>query len=233
MVYKFALQKENYEKYAAWRVLYSIPWSAPFPVRHIDDIFQRAYELLWTNNKVNIYDPCIGSGYMMTVLWLLHGDKINSISWSDIDQDMIKIAEKNLELLQTSGINNRIIGITRMIENYQKQSHISALKDANDIKSIVTNQKHYIKTECDVSNIVDLNFSPKYDMIMFDLPYWNITSRQWDIEIVELIEKLWSWLKVWWVLIVIWNKDLRLKASWGNTKKSINHGKRRIFLIKK
>ncbi len=85
MQYKYT-DKINYQDYASGRVPYHRTGRPNFPVRLASEIFQRclAYADL---DQVSLYDPCCGGAYMLTVIGLLHGDRIKKIYGSDIDKE--------------------------------------------------------------------------------------------------------------------------------------------------
>ncbi len=173
MQYKYVTEKQNYEMFSSWRVLYSLPGSAPFPVRLIDEIFQRCCVLIWKNTNLRLYDPCVGSWYMMTVLWLLHYDKITTLEWSDIAEKALSIAEKNFSLLTTQWLHKRIDEIQHMINQFWKDSHKNALEDAKKILATITPYSEHIYTKVFISSILtskQQSHKQQFDIIIFDTP---------------------------------------------------------------
>ena len=234
MEYKFVTRHENYEKYASWRVLYSAPWSAPFPVRLIDEIFQRACELAWKTTNLKLYDPCLWSGYMMTIIWFLHGSKIQSITWSDSDEKVLKIAEKNLDLLTVAWLQKRIAELESYEKLYGKQSHTDAIKDAQALLSWIHATNHHINTSCKIQSIESVEINNQCDIIIADLPYGNLTSWNWEIDIQNAIERLWNNLSQGGIMVLMSDKKQRFQDfSRQASKKAFNHGKRRIMFVKK
>lgn len=237
MQYKYLKEKENYESYAAWRVLYSAFWAAPFPVRLIDEIFQRTCDLLGKKDNLRMLDPCIGSWYMMTVLGFLHYRQITSIDWSDTNESMIEFAKKNLHLLTKDGIEKRISELKNTANKSEKQSHIEAMRDGEILKQrIVDWWDHTIKTECkiwSIDKIESLFQGNAYDIIIFDSPYGNLTSWEWDISIDKMYISLSNLLTTWGVLVIVSDKSIKFNVLEWYQKKILNHGKRRITFIKK
>ena len=186
MNYKYASVKTNYEDLSAGRVLYSIPGSTGFPVRLASEIFQRgaAYlEKKFQKERLVLYDPCCGSGYLLTTIGLLHHDKISQIYASDIDLKMLGVAEKNLKLLTLEGIEKRIQRLQEMYTEYGKDAHKLALESAirlygkvkNDTRSVETNVFFYDVTG---SEPFPPNILSNIDFVLTDLPYGNITHWQ-------------------------------------------------------
>lgn len=236
MQYHYLKSKENYEQYAAGRVLYSIPWSAPFPVRLIDEIFQRACAILNKKDSLKLLDPCIWSWYMMTVLWFLHYQSIISIDWSDINENILEIAKKNLGLLTKKGMEQRIKELNDLASKFGKDSHKWALIDVETLKRKIADWSHIIKTDCKVWSIEkaeELFSKNKYDMIILDSPYGNLTSWAWDITIENVYTSLWDLLVSGGVLVIITDKTIKFDVIDWYKKKTITHGKRRITFIQK
>lgn len=74
---------------------------------------------------------------MLTVMGLLHNNKIKSIFASDVNCDVLGIADKNLSLLSVKGLNKRKEQIREYIQLYNKESHISALESAERLSHLV------------------------------------------------------------------------------------------------
>lgn len=235
MDFKYVITDQNYEKYSAWRVLYGAHGAAPFPVRLIDEIFQRACELLGSAHNLKLYDPCVWSGYMMTIIWLLHWWMIEALDWSDIDEKMIEVAKKNLGLLSVVWMQKRIEELKEYVKLYGKQSHVDTIKDAELLLEWVSKLQHNIQTQCRVQDIDTIKTDTTYDMVITDLPYGNLTSLHWNVDLHEVIEKLWSVLREWGVLVLVSDKKQHFRDfSWQSFRKELSHGKRRItFIVRK
>jgi len=182
MEYKFT-QNDNYSDFASGKVLYSIPGASAFPIRLISEIFQFCYEYLGKKDQVTIFDPCCGSAYHLTALGFLHPDKIKKIICSDINQEILKSAGKNLRLLTLTGINNRITEIEEMVSNYGKDSHKEALESAVKLKAAI--QDKNIVSLCYKEDMLsDSAFSKLnnegIDIIFADIPYSNLETWQGD-----------------------------------------------------
>ena len=130
--YRFAADEPR-EHFASGRVLYNAKGAAPFPVRLADEIAQRCFALLEGRGHPGpyaVYDPCCGSGYMLTVIGLLHGSRIRALYASDIDEPMLETARRNLSLLTAEGMRARIEQLRELHERYGKPSHADALESA-------------------------------------------------------------------------------------------------------
>jgi hypothetical protein len=173
----------NYEDYSSGRVLYGATGATNFPVRLTSEIFLRAqYYLTEQGNRgpYSIYDPFCGAGYSLSVLGLLHGENIKSIYASDVDKNMLEIAEKNLYLLTKEGMNKRAHELNVLYSQYHKDSHKDALESVNKLvkklpRSSITIQsfKHNILSNPNLP--IELK---KIDLIISDVPYGKLAQWQ-------------------------------------------------------
>ena len=70
MQYQFATERPDYSDLASGRVLYSMPGHPAFPIRLGSEILQRCLALRRAagySSPVVLYDPCCGTGYLVTV----------------------------------------------------------------------------------------------------------------------------------------------------------------------
>jgi 23S rRNA (guanine2535-N1)-methyltransferase len=133
MPYNFALENTDYSDLSAGRVLYSQPGQTAFPVRLASETFQRCQAIrarMGLTGLVSIYDPCCGGAYLLTVLGLLHGREIAAICASDLSQEALDLAMRNLSLLSLAGLDRRIDELNHYIQSYGKTSHQAALESA-------------------------------------------------------------------------------------------------------
>ena len=183
--YRFARQKQNYEDYSSGRVFYGSPGATNFPVRLTSEIFQRCAARL--NEKgmqppYVLYDPCCGGGYSATVAGYLHGDKISKVYASDISNEAVELACRNLSLLNPEGLRSRIQELQVLVEKFNKQSHLDALESSLRLQQQLESFPHPIETRCfqfDILGKSDLSKEiGNVDLILTDLPYGQITRWQ-------------------------------------------------------
>src|SRR6185436_4320415 len=131
MQYQYAKERVDYSDLSSGRVLYSLPGHPAFPVRLASEIFQRCMALREATYKVStpcvLYDPCCGAAYGLSVLGYLHGEKIQALIGSDVDEKAVALAGQNLGLLTASGLNDRMHEISEILLLYGKESHKEAL----------------------------------------------------------------------------------------------------------
>ena len=78
----------------------------------VSEVFQRCLALRSERGQhgpVTIYDPCCGSAYHLSALAHLHADAIARIIASDINEDILTVAWRNLDLLTLDGMDRRMV----------------------------------------------------------------------------------------------------------------------------
>lgn len=94
---------------------------------------------------------------------------------SDVDENAVTLAKRNLELLTSVGMEKRIREISEMLEKYGKDSHRDALKSAHLLKEKI--DKYDLKLRTFQANALiseDLLGSLKQgsvDIVFTDVPY--------------------------------------------------------------
>lgn len=87
-------------------VLHSAPGQPAFPVRLALELFRRAHADLG-GAPVTLWDPCCGSGYLATVLGLLERPRLRAVLASDLSEDALTLAARNVALLDPVGLDER------------------------------------------------------------------------------------------------------------------------------
>ncbi|XVQ87056.1 rRNA methyltransferase [Microbispora siamensis] len=129
MTYRHATVRDDYADLASGAVLHSAPGFPAFPVRLASEMFQRAMELRG-GGRATVWDPCCGSGYLLTVIGLLHRTRISAVLASDIDPAAVVIAERNLSLLTRAGLAARAAHLTEQAERWGRASYTAAAEAA-------------------------------------------------------------------------------------------------------
>lgn len=83
MVYRYAVTRENYADFSGG-VLHSAPGFPQFPVRLASEMFQRAIALV-PSSTAQVWDPCCGSGHLLTALAFQHRRDITSVLGTDVE----------------------------------------------------------------------------------------------------------------------------------------------------
>ncbi len=196
MKYKFA-DNRNYEDFSSGRVLYNLPGTTAFPVRLASEIYQRCTSVLsaqGVNPPYSLYDPCCGGAYLLTCIGFLHGQEISRIYASDIDKNLVSLAEKNLFLLTHEGLMKRIAQIESMYAEFGKESHYEALNSALRLKEMLDKRDGRPEIRCftaDITRARDLTgIVDGVNMVITDLPYGDIVSWSGQLDEKQAISSL-------------------------------------------
>jgi tRNA G10 N-methylase Trm11 len=236
--YKFATLKENYEDYSSGRVLYGTAGATNFPVRLINEIFQRATARLanaGVKPPYSIYDPFCGAGYSLTVLGMLHGSSIENITASDINKNILETATKNLSLLTTKGFTNRVKDLEALKAAYGKSSHSEALESAARLEKKVSN----IPLNIFEFNILGNQNLPipasSVDLVLCDLPYGQLTDWQGKGEANNpsqiFLDNIRPILKSQSVVVISSDKKQKLSYQGYQRVEKFILGKRQIMIL--
>lgn len=186
MEYIFETKPSGYEDFASGRALYSARGTTAFPVRLASEIMQRCFRHLEGKRHEEpyaVYDPCCGGAYMLTVVGLLHGHRIKRIVASDVNPEVLGIAEKNLSLLSADGMSRRKKELARLLEQFNKPSHREALESVEKLARLLAHS--YIEEtssfhhDITASSGADLPVQAGgADIALTDFPYGAIVHWQ-------------------------------------------------------
>ena len=188
MPYLFAKQREDYSDLSSGRVLRSLPGHPAFPIRLASEMFQRclmrrAAEQF--SGPCAVYDPCCGTGYLLTCVAFLHQEQINAVIGSDIDAKAVSQADRNLSLLTLAGLDQRMDEIQALIKQYGKESHQAALESARRIRQQVAAQeqahpitRHSFQADATDGQALAVGLNGRrIDVVLTDIPYGQ--TSQW------------------------------------------------------
>jgi len=234
MQYRYVTEKQNYEDYAAGRVILSMSGGTSFPVRLASEIFQRCAAYFPDDKRLSVYDPCCGTGYLLTTIGFLHGDKIAALYGSDINPDAVDFASDNLKLLTHEGLQNREESLQDLANQFGKQSHQDALDSLNRLREKIPAKA--IETSTWRANALELSVPQTVDLIICDVPYgdateWQITNSENPLK--DLIHVQYDALVDGGIIAII--SDKKQKAAYPQFKR-LQHetaGKRRFTILQK
>lgn len=242
MEYLFETSARSYEDFASGRVLYNAQGTTAFPVRLASEIAQRCFRLLegkGDNGRYSVYDPCCGGAYMLTVIGLLHGNRIKSIYASDSNADVLGIADKNLSLLTTDGLTRRKAELLKLIELFGKPSHRDAISSADRLSGLLANSSiESIATfAADITKhgqTTKQELCRNLNLVITDLPYGDIVSWTGDSvdpvnDLFELVHERMEPSRS--VLAIISDKSQKLKHDKFNRIQTIKVGKRVVGIF--
>lgn len=184
MQYKFALLDQDYSDFATGRVLLATPGATGFPVRLASEIFLRALNLLPSSigrSKISIYDFCCGTGALITTLGLIYGNSIKALYGSDFDSVRLEVAERNVSLLRSAGLESRSAELRNLYSLYGKPSHSEALNSAERLVERLKNSERISVIplfQQDILSKAYIPITPCPDIIIADIPYGQ--QVQWN-----------------------------------------------------
>ena len=256
MQYRYA-QNRTFEDYASGRVFYTRPGQPAFPVRLASEIFQRALEHWQAEGgcgRCTIYDPVCGGGYWLVVLAYLHWETIAAIYASDIEAEVLPLAEQNLSLITQDGLIQRISEIEAMISTFQKESHTSALVSAKkfreqlelNLNSHAIDRVVFQADATDAQNIACGLAERQVDLVLADVPYgwhskWQRGSAGLELQpskkksgqtpIDAMLDAMHDILKPGVVLVIASDKGQKIKHKEFHRLERFQVGKRRIYIL--
>ena len=197
MEYKYTQAHASYEMYAAGGVFYSAPGLTAFPVRLAVEIFRRCQALRaaqGADGPAVVYDPCCGSGYHLATMAYFNWDQIAGIYASDIDEDALRVAARNLSLLTLNGMDRRIAELTDLQQQYGKVSHRVALMHAEELRQHLVGAvaHHPLVTQifrADATNAAAVYAAlpeAKVDIVLTDIPYGRLAG--WGVDSLALVQ---------------------------------------------
>ena len=248
MQYRYATQQRDYSDLSSGRVLYSLPGHPAFPVRLASEIFQRCVahreQLYRAATPCTLYDPCCGAAYQLSVLGHLHGELIQELIASDIDEKAVELAERNLGLLQASGLDKRIRELSRLFEEYGKESHREALRSASVLKEKLSasEERRPLSTRVFQASATDVqtissHIQPRsVDIVFTDVPY-GIHSRWHDAEertspLTSMLEALLAVLSPSSIVAIASDKSQKPAHPRFQRLEHCQVGKRRVVILK-
>ncbi len=220
----------NYEDYASGRVLCGGRGIPNFPVRLINEIFGRAISLMKDKERVRVYDPCCGGAYSLTVLGFFYGQRIEKIWASDVSQDMLAVAEKNLGLLTRAGLEKRRAELELLYASSGRDSYSDAL---GSLERLRADLKCEVESEIFAADCTKPLPDIRPDLIITDVPYGNLVDWQGEGALRAMLDQLRKISGEDTVLAVCTDKSQKIKSDgWVRVEKQ-NIGKRRFELLRK
>lgn len=235
MQYRYVTEKSNYEDYSAGRVILSQSGMTSFPVRLASEIFQRCASYFLNNQRLRLYDPCCGGGYLLTVLGFLHGEQLLSLSGSDIDADRVKLASDNLHLLMPYGLDARQASLETLSDNYGKSSHTEALQSLERLRKSLPLQA--ISLTIWLADATEQSVrSQSLDLIVCDAPYGKLSNWKSKGEgdlIAHLLDAQYEALVDGGIAVIISDKTQRATHPKYVQRQHETIGKRRFTILQK
>ena len=232
MQYKYC-PDENFEDLSGGRVLLHKAGGTNFPVRLSQEIFRRCLSYTGRSEKISVYDPCCGSGYLLTVLGFLNPSVISGLTGSDIDESAVRYAADNLSLLSAEGIGRRKKHLAGLYELHGKQ-YAEAAGSAERLAAAAEKADITVRTfTADATKYDYAHSGLKADIVMTDVPYGNLASWQGENpEINALLANLIPCLGTGSVLAVCSDKAQKISCPGYKRLEKQIIGKRKFEILK-
>lgn len=220
----------NYEDYASGRVIYGGRGLPNFPVRLLNEIFERTKLYLDKKFDLVVYDPCCGGGYSLTILGFFYSAIIKKLYGSDINKDMIFHAKKNVSLLTYEGLQTRKDELEALYHHYGKPSHNTAINSVEKLKNQLARsvQAEIFYADC-TKKLPNIN----PDIIITDIPYGNLIQWKGDSSrpLELMLEQLANISQHKTILALSMDKKQKINTSaWISLEKHIV-GKRKFEIL--
>lgn len=176
MSYRHATDRIDYSDLASGQVLRSAPGHPGFPVRLASELLQRAVARLPGHARAGVWDPCCGSGYLATVVGLLHRERVCDMLATDVDPDAAALAGRNLELLTGAGLAAREAELRARAAEFGKPSYAVTADTAARLADRLAAAGGDLPHEARAADA----FAPEpparpVDVVLTDVPYGALT----------------------------------------------------------
>lgn len=249
MKYRFVQEHQNYADLAAGKVFHSLPGYPSFPVRLASEIFQQCIAIRQAQGQkqtCTLYDPCCGSGYLLSVLLYLHADALNAVVGSDVDPEAMHLAERNLALLTSEGIAARVAQIEAMLVAFGKPSHREALLSAKQMQYQLA-QRHgdtvstrlFLADATSKAMVAQGLGALKPDIVITDVPYgqhstWSHSGSSSHVDPGSaMLDALQDVLALGAIVAVASNKAQKIAHPGYRRLTHLQIGKRRVIFLGK
>jgi len=164
-------------------VLVSAPGHPAFPVRLGLELLGRCLDHLAPAGPVTVWDPCCGSGALLTAMALGWRDRLRAVAASDVDPEPLALARRNLALLSAEGLAERATELSRLEQLHGKESHRAAAQAAAGLAAGLASKGGDLPAVVEPVDALDpaacATFARRVrpDVVITDVPYGEQT--QW------------------------------------------------------
>jgi len=166
MQFRFA-NAINYADLGSGQVLYSAPGFPSFPARLSIELFERAREVARVE-RASFWDPMCGAGGIATTVGIACANAVSRILASDVSDDALVLAKRNLSLISAEG------SLRRMIQLRTSGASHTRISSAERLVEVTRGRDIPVRTAvADVTNPGSLEaIAPGWvDIVLTDVPY--------------------------------------------------------------
>ena len=243
MEYRYC-EDRSWEDFSSGRVLRGVHGAPNFPVRLGCELYRRALSYCEKKEEIRLYDCCCGGGYLLTVLGLLNQATISHIYASDIGEDVLETARKNLSLLSREGMKRRTEELSQLFSLYRKPSHAQAVESAGRLAALLERVIPCTVFQADAGRPLDPG--EKIVILITDVPYGELTAWEGQGEdagtaqigrdadgLGRLIRNLTECLGERTLYVIVMDKGQKLQMDGLVILEKGNVGKRRFYIFRK
>jgi tRNA G10 N-methylase Trm11 len=179
LAYRYAVTRENYADLSG--VLHSAPGFPAFPARLASEMFQRALALS-PDAPARVWDPCCGSGYLLSALVLLHRRDITEVLGTDLDPAALALAQKNVGLLSEAGMVGRATDLRARAERLGKPAYLDTAAAAERLGRALAEQGGTVSGGVARADALDPDqlrralYGRRPNLVITDIPYGEQTT---------------------------------------------------------
>lgn len=184
--YRHEVVRDDYTLYASGNVFVSMPGRPGFPVRLASEIFQTCLQLREREGRVVLYDPCCGAGYLLATTAFRHWERIRFAVGSDLSEEALALASKNLSLLTAAGLAARRDELLAAQDREWRASRQEALEGTEELLRLQARLAARFPLEFRLSRadagspaeVAAAVGEVRVDVAMADVPYGGLSGWQ-------------------------------------------------------
>lgn len=234
MNYRFC-EDQDFSDYACGRVLRGGAGMPNFPARLALELYGRGASHLPADAEIVLWDPCCGSGYLLTVAALRGQPVPRCVLASDIQEGAVSLARENLALISAEGRAARQEALRAHLQEFGRESYALALESLDRIGAQCVGRQ--VETEVRVHDVLagGQPFDRRPNLVVTDVPYGCLVS--WQGERAELgqylLQALAPALDAGAVAVVCMDKKQRVCSDGYVRLEKEQIGKRRFEIYQK
>jgi tRNA G10 N-methylase Trm11 len=194
---------------------------------------------------VTLYDPCCGGASLLGSVGFLHGEAIDRIVGSDVDEGILPLAARNLGLLTVEGMDRRMAELHELEQHFGKTSHRQALESARRMRERVLDLRRmrplatrvFAADALSPASVGSCLASERIDLVVTDVPYgsgsaWSVSEPVQGRPAHAMLEALLPHLAPHSLVAVCADKAQRIAHEAYRRLEQFQVGKRRVAILR-